>query len=51
MIQLVTFNLDLKPLLERFYKVEVKVVSGSGTDEMINFYTEIPSFKVVKYGF
>ncbi len=44
------FNLDLKPLLaERFYKVEVKVVSGSGTaDEMINFYTEIPSFKVVK---
>ena len=34
---------------ERFYKVEVKVVSGSGTaDEMINFYTEIPSFKVVK---
>ena len=27
------FNLDLKPLLERFYKVEVKVVSGSGTGD------------------
>jgi len=44
------FNLDMKPLLaDRFYRVEYKVVSGSGTtDETIQYFTYLPSFKVVK---
>ena len=44
------FNLDMKTLLaDRFYRVEYKVVSGSGTtDETIQYFTYLPSFKVVK---
>ena len=43
------FNLDMKSLLDRFYRVEYKIVSGSGTtDETIQYFTYLPSFKVVK---
>lgn len=44
------FNLDMKSLLaDRFYRLEYKVVSGSGTaDETIQYFTYLPSFKVVK---
>ena len=44
------FNLWLNGLQsERFYRVEYKVVSGSGTaDEKVEFYDEKHSFKVVR---
>ena len=44
------FNLHLKPLLaDRFYRVDYKIISGSGTaDETIQFFNYLPSFKVVK---
>ena len=44
------FNLDMKSLLaDRFYRVEYKIVSGSGTtDETVQYFTYLPSFKVVK---
>ena len=44
------FNLDMKSLLaDRFYRVEYKIISGSGTtDETIQYFTYLPSFKVVK---
>ena len=39
----------MKTLLDRFYRVEYKVVSGSGTsDETIQYFTYLPSFKVVR---
>jgi len=43
------FNLWMDGLLaERFYRVEYKVVSGSGTvDETIQYFDELSSFKVV----
>tara|TARA_Y100000592_G_scaffold10259_1_gene14513 strand:- start:5316 stop:6434 length:1119 start_codon:yes stop_codon:yes gene_type:complete len=43
-------NLDLKPLLaDRFYRIDYKIISGSGTaDETIQFFNYLPSFKVVK---
>ena len=44
------FNLWMKGLQsERFYKIEYKVVSGSGTsDETIQFFDEKHSFKVTR---
>ena len=44
------FNLDMKSLLaDRFYRIEYKIVSGSGTsDETIQYFTYLPSFKVVR---
>ena len=34
---------------ERFYRIEYKVVSGSGTaDETVEFYDEKHTFKVVR---
>ena len=44
------FNLWMNGLLaERFYRVEYKIVSGSGTaDETIQYFDELSSFKVVR---
>ena len=44
------FNLDMKSLLaDRFYRIEYKIISGSGTtDETIQYFTDLPSFRVVK---
>ena len=44
------FNLWMDGLqAERFYRVEYKIVSGSGTsDETVEFYDEKHSFKVVR---
>ena len=47
---MVNFNLDMKSLLaDRFYRIEYKIISGSGTtDETIQYFTDLPSFRVVK---
>ena len=44
------FNLWMNGLqAERFYRIEYKVVSGSGTaDETVEFYDEKHTFKVVR---
>ena len=44
------FNLWLNGLLpERFYKIEIKVVSGSGTlDETIQYFDDFQSFKITR---
>ena len=44
------FNLDMKSLLaDRFYRIEYKIISGSGTtDETIQYFADLPSFRVVK---
>ena len=44
------FNLWLNGLLpERFYRIEYKVVSGSGTlDETIQYFDDLPSFKITR---
>jgi hypothetical protein len=33
---------------ERFYRINYKVVSGSGADETIQYFDEKHSFKVVR---